>query len=227
MIKIQQNTLYGEAAARIRDMINDGTLLPGTRIPEKQLCEQFGVSRTPLREALKVLASEGMVELLPNRGARVVRLTRQMLEETYSVMGALEGLSGELACRYITEEEVADIQALHYQMMAHYKRKEIRPYFELNHRIHDAIMLAARNEVLRETHSSLNYRIQRVRYSSMIDEYWDQAVADHEAMIECLLARDGERLGSILREHLRHKLVVAAASGVMDDDPGVARSRSS
>ena len=227
MIKIQQNTLYGEAAARIRDMINDGTLLPGTRIPEKQLCEQFGVSRTPLREALKVLASEGMVELLPNRGARVVRLTRQMLEETYSVMGALEGLSGELACRYITEEEVADIQALHYQMMAHYKRKEIRPYFELNHRIHDAIMLAARNEVLRETHSSLNHRIQRVRYSSMIDECWDQAVADHEAMIECLLARDGERLGSILREHLRHKLVVAAASGVMDDDPGVARSRSS
>ena len=143
-------------------------------------------------------------------------------DRTYSVMGALEGLSGELACRYITEEEVADIQALHYQMMAHYKRKEIRPYFELNHRIHDAIMLAARNEVLRETHSSLNHRIQRVRYSSMIDEYWDQAVADHEAMIECLLARDGERLGSILREHLRHKLIVAAASGVIGDEQAAA-----
>lgn len=220
MIKIQQNTLYGEAAARIRDMINEGQLLPGARIPEKQLCEHFGISRTPLREALKVLASEGMVELLPNRGARVMRLTRQMLEETYHVMGALEGLSGELACRFVTEAEVADIQALHYQMMAHYKRREIRPYFEFNQRIHDAIMAASRNEVLRETYSSLSYRIQRVRYStSMTEEYWAQAVADHEAMIECIVARDGERLGDILREHLRHKLVVAAASGVIDESP--------
>jgi DNA-binding GntR family transcriptional regulator len=84
-------------------------------------------------------------------------------------------------------------------------------------------MLAARNDTLRETYSSLNYRIQRVRYSThMIDEYWDQAVADHEAMIECLLVRDGERLGAILREHLRHKLVVAAASGVIDEDPPAA-----
>ncbi|WP_110667814.1 GntR family transcriptional regulator [Salinicola halophilus] len=218
MVKIQQNTLYGEAAARIRDMINDGALLPGARVPEKQLCEQFGISRTPLREALKVLASEGMVELLPNRGARIMRLTRSTLEQTYSVMGALEGLSGELACCHITEQEIDAIQALHDRMLEHYRAGDIHAYFALNHQIHDAIMAASRNDVLRETHNSLSHRIQRVRYATtMSDEHWAQAVAEHEAMIHCLRQRDGERMGAILREHLRHKLNVAAASGVIDD----------
>ena len=83
---------------RVRDLVLEGELAPGSRVPEKLLCEQFGISRTPLREALKVLASEGLLELLPNRGAVVTRLTARDVDEMFEVMGALEALSGELAC---------------------------------------------------------------------------------------------------------------------------------
>src|SRR5699024_7083655 len=109
MEEIRQSFLYDEAARRIRTMIPDGQLEPGTRVPERQLCERFGISRTPLREALKVLAAEGFVELLPNRGARVVRLSRRMLEDTFDVMSALEALSGELACKRISSDEFETI----------------------------------------------------------------------------------------------------------------------
>ena len=113
MTKILQRNLYREVADRIGDLIEHGELLPGERISEKHLCDRFGVSRTALREALKVLATEGLIELLPNRGARVVRLTLKNVKDTYDLMAALEGLSGELACQYISDAEIAAIRQLH------------------------------------------------------------------------------------------------------------------
>ncbi|MCP1365669.1 GntR family transcriptional regulator, partial [Halomonas sp. BBD48] len=163
MEKIKQNTLHGEVATRIRSMIDEGTLTPGSRVPEKQLCEQFGVSRTPLREALKVLASEGFVELLPNRGARVAKLTRDTLQNTFEVMSSLEGLSGELACERITETELDDIEALHRQMVTHYKNGDMREYLLVNQQIHEALVVASNNAVLIEVYKNLNQRVRRVR----------------------------------------------------------------
>ena len=110
---------YGDVVSGIRDLIIKGELAPGSRVPERVLCEKFGVSRTPLREALKVLASEGLIDLLPNRGARIVDLTEDDIEEMFQVMGALESLAGELAARKITEEDLAELRALHYQMALH------------------------------------------------------------------------------------------------------------
>lgn len=217
MEKIQPRSLYLEVADRIRDLIERGTLLPGEKIAEKQLCESFGVSRTPLREALKVLTSEGLVENLPNRGSRVVRLTRTGVQNTYDVMGALEGLSGELACPNITDAELARVRKLHQRMLEFYRRKEIKPYFEINQQIHEAILSASHNDVLIEMYNNLSQRVKRVRYSvEMGEDNWAQAVSDHEAMLEALEARDGPRLGAILRQHLRHKLEVAEISGIID-----------
>ncbi|QEM82853.1 GntR family transcriptional regulator [Halomonas binhaiensis] len=217
MEKIQPRSLYLEVADRIRDLIERGTLLPGEKIAEKQLCESFGVSRTPLREALKVLTSEGLVENLPNRGSRVVRLTRTGVQNTYDVMGALEGLSGELACPNITDAELARVRKLHQRMLEFYRRKEIKPYFEINQQIHEAILAASHNDVLIEMYNNLSQRVKRVRYSvEMGEDNWTQAVSDHEAMLEALEARDGPRLGAILRQHLRHKLEVAEVSGIID-----------
>nr|WP_300309759.1 GntR family transcriptional regulator [Halomonas sp.] len=217
MEKIQPRSLYLEVADRIRDLIERGTLLPGEKIAEKQLCESFGVSRTPLREALKVLTSEGLVENLPNRGSRVVRLTRTGVQNTYDVMGALEGLSGELACPNITDAELARVRKLHQRMLEFYRRKEIKPYFEVNQQIHEAILAASHNDVLIEMYNNLSQRVKRVRYSvEMGEDNWAQAVSDHEAMLEALEARDGPRLGAILRQHLRHKLEVAEVSGIID-----------
>lgn len=227
MERIRQGSLHDEAAGRIRALIEEGQLEPGSRVPERRLCEEFGISRTPLREALKVLAAEGLVELLPNRGARVVRLTRDMLEDTFAVMGSLEALSGELACERITEAELAEIQALHYRMLAHYARREREPYFELNRRIHEALIGAARNEALTDVYQRLSTRVRRARYATRLSEaHWAQAVADHEVMIEALRERDGPRLAATLRAHLRHKLAMFIDSGFVSDDEPRSRTGS-
>ena len=134
---IERKTLHGELVERLRELIVEGTLVPGEKIAEKQLCERFGVSRTPLREALKVLAADGFVELTPNRGATVSRLTVEDLDSVFPSIGALEALAGELACRRRSDEELAEIRALHYQMVLHYKRGERSAYFRLNQQIHE------------------------------------------------------------------------------------------
>ena len=177
MTKILQRNLYREVADRIGELIEHGELAPGERISEKQLCERFGVSRTPLREALKVLATEGLIELLPNRGARVVRLTFKKVKDTYDLMAALEGLSGELACQHISDSEIAAIRALHDAMLEHYHNRDLATYFEINQQIHESILAASRNEVLQEMYSNLNQRVKRVRYSKkMTQKFWRQAV---------------------------------------------------
>lgn len=217
MTKILQRNLYREVADRIGDLIEHGELAPGDRISEKQLCDRFGVSRTPLREALKVLASEGLIELLPNRGARVVRLTMKMVKDTYDLMAALEGLSGELACQRITPREVDAIRHLHDSMLIHYQERNLMAYFQVNQQIHESILAAADNDILQEMYSNLSQRVKRVRYSNkMTEHFWSQAVQDHENMMTALEQRDGKQLGQILRDHLCNKLEVATLSGVVD-----------
>lgn len=227
MSKIQHRSLYLEVADRVRELIEQGDLAPGERISEKDLCERFGVSRTPLREALKVLASEGLVELLTNRGARVMRLTVKMVKDTYDLMAALEGLSGELACQNISDEDIETICRLHDDMLRHYREHNLMEYFRINQQIHESILAASDNEVLQEMYNNLSQRVKRVRYSKkMTDSFWRRAMQDHEDMIAALKVRDGKRLGQILREHLCNKLEVASIAGMIEDDhePSVVNS---
>ncbi len=199
-------SLHDEVVERLRDLIVEGGLEPGARVPERELCARFAVSRTPLREALKVLASEGLLELLPHRGAQVTRLTAADLDELFPVMGALEALAGELACAQITEAELAEIRALHYQMALHATRGELAEYFRLNQRIHEAIMVAARNPTLARLYRGLAGRVRRARYlANMSKPRWDQAVGEHEAILEALEKRDGAALGRVLKAHLQNK----------------------
>jgi DNA-binding GntR family transcriptional regulator len=201
--------LHETVVGQLRDIIVEGILAPGARIAERQLCESLGVSRTPLREALKVLASEGLVELLPNRGARVARLDDSDIENMFQVMGALEALAGSLACTQISEAELAEIAALHYEMLAQYMRRDLPGYFRLNQAIHAAIVAAARNPILAATYQSLAARIRRARYfANLSDERWQHAVAEHEAILQTLQARDGPRLARLLEAHLHNKSVV-------------------
>jgi DNA-binding GntR family transcriptional regulator len=213
--------LHDELVERLRELIVEGALEPGARVPERQLCERFAVSRTPLREALKVLASEGLLELLPHRGARVTRLTAADLDEMFPVMGALEALAGELACARITETELAEVRALHYQMVLHATRGELPEYFRLNQRIHEAIMAAARNPTLARLYRGLAGRVRRARYlANMSKPRWDQAVAEHEAILAALEKRDGVALGRVLEAHLRNKCETVKESFLTLNDPG-------
>ncbi|WP_119166030.1 GntR family transcriptional regulator [Algihabitans albus] len=210
---IARRSLHDELVARLRNMIVEGELRPGARLPEKELCSQFGVSRTPLREALKVLASDGLVEISPHRGATVVQISRGDVEEMFPVMGALEALAGELACANIDAAGVAEITALHHQMVAHYHRKERAEYFRLNQQIHERILEAAGNATLTALHGGLAGRVRRARFmANMSPPRWQQAVEEHEQILAALTARDGAGLADILRRHLAHKAEVVIAN---------------
>ena len=204
---IPRRSLHDELTERLRNLITAGNLAPGEKVPEKELCSQFGVSRTPLREALKVLASEGIVTLKPNRGAIVSALTMGELEEVFPVMGALEALSGEIACEHITDREIKTIRKLHDAMTGHWQRGELQPYFALNQEIHEAILEATRNDTLKSIYRGLSGRILSARYiANMSAERWAKAVKEHEAILEALDKRDGARLSKILKTHLANKL---------------------
>ena len=115
---IDHPTLPAALARRLRDLITEGDLAPGARLNERALCERLGVSRTPLREAFRLLAADGLVTLAPNRGAIVTELSLRDVRESFDVMSGLEALSGELACRHVTDAEIAEIKALTFEMLA-------------------------------------------------------------------------------------------------------------
>ena len=209
---IDRSALHAEVAARLKTMIIEGVLAPGARLNERVLCEQLDVSRTPLREAFKMLAGEGLVELLPNRGAVVARMGLEDIEATFAVIATLEGLAGELAAQHITESELAEIRALQFDMLASHARRDLPGYFRANMQIHARISAATRNPVLKETFERLNTRIFATRYrSNLTDERWDQAVAEHAEMLKRLEARDGPGLRALLETHLHNKRATIVA----------------
>jgi len=206
-VKIVRRSLHDELIDRLREMIVTGDLKPGTKVPEQSLAVKFGVSRTPLREALKVLASEGLITLTPNKGATISDLTLEDLEEAFPVMGALEALSGELACRFISDEGIAAIIQLHEQMIFHYKGNQMPEYFRCNQEIHNSILEAAGNDTLSNIYRGLSGRVRRARYFANISpKRWAQAVAEHEEIITALKVRNGAALGDVLKRHLENKL---------------------
>ena len=159
-----------------------------------------------MREALKVLAVEGLVWLEPNRGAWVSKVTVEDLEEVFPVMGALEALSGELACEHITDDQIAAIRKIHLEMVEHYKSRNLMQYFQTNQAIHEAILAAAGNSELTAMYKSLATRIRRARYiANMTEERWEKAVEEHEQILTALEKRQGTELGHILRQHLASK----------------------
>lgn len=198
-------------------MIIRGDLPPGQWVRERELCEQLGISRTPLREALKVLAAENMVELLPNRGARVVQPTVEDIEELFEILGVLEALSGELACVRVTDDEIAEIRQLHETMLRHYENGERLEYYKLNEKIHETIMHGSRNHNLITVYRMISGRVRHTRYvSSLTGTRWQQAVGEHCAMMRALENRDSSHMFQILREHLRNKADAAKAAIIQE-----------
>ena len=206
VISIPRAALHEQVAQRLRPMLVEGRIPPGAKLNERELSELLNVSRTPLREAIKMLAAEGLVELLPNRGAIAVSLSEADVLNTFEVMAGLEGLSGELAAQRITPQELAEIQAMQFEMMAAYTRRDLSAYYSLNARIHDAINAAAKNPVLATVYNQVNARLQALRFRSNQDgEKWKRAIKEHEKMIEALAARDGAGMREVLLTHLRNK----------------------
>ncbi len=206
IVPLPETALHQHAASRVRQMLVEGVIAPGAKLNERELSDALKISRTPLREAIKMLAAEGLVELLPNRGAVALALSEADVVDTFEVMAGLEALSGELAAQRISEAELAEIRAQHFEMLAAWTRRDLSSYYRLNAAIHRAINEAARNPVLRNTYNQVNARLQALRFRSNQDEEkWGRAVQEHEQMIDALARRDAPAMRAVLVEHLNHK----------------------
>jgi DNA-binding GntR family transcriptional regulator len=207
IVPLQRRSLHDELVERIRDMIIEGQLAPGTRIHEGQLGKALGVSRTPLREALKFLASEGLVDLVPGRGGVVRRLTQKDVRDLLDVLTAIEALAGRLACRNATDAQIGDVRRIHDEMMAFYAARNRPEYYRRNQAIHTAFAQLSSNAVLASTHQTIQARLKRIRFIGNEDPaVWASAVREHEEMIAALEARDEARLAAIIAGHLERTL---------------------
>ena len=196
--------LHEEVVDRLRDMIVEGALPAGERLHEINLAETLKVSRTPLREALKLLASEGLVDLLPGRGARVAALSADMVAELFEVIGGIERQAAELAGERITPREMEKLRRMHARMAAHHAAGERHDYFRLNHEIHVALVAAAKNGILQATHSALMAKARRGRYAALASQdRWAEVLGEHEALMAALTDRDSVRAGRVIEQHVR------------------------
>lgn len=200
---IRRTALHDTLVSHLRDMIIEGDLSPGTRLHEGQLGEQLGVSRTPLREAIKYLASEGLVELVPSRGAVVKRFSAKDVHDMLTVLQTLEELAGKLACDAASDAGIAEVRTLHDEMVRRYKIGDRLQYYKLNQQIHSAIVQLAENAALADMHAVLQTRLKRIRFIGHEGpEKWAAAVAEHDEMIVALEARDKAKLSEVLGRHL-------------------------
>lgn len=200
--------LHVQVAERLRILIDSGDLPPGARLNEADLCGQLGVSRTPLREAIRSLATEGLIELQPNRGATVSIVTVDDLTEILPIMAVLEGLGGRLAASEMSDQKIREVRVIHDRMIGHYQRQELPEYFETNRLIHELISEGSGNQTLVDQINGLSAKVRRARFSTqMTPESWAKAVAEHEAMIQALESRDADELERVIMNHIETKQI--------------------
>jgi DNA-binding GntR family transcriptional regulator len=218
-LRVPRAGLHEQAAARLRMLIVRGDLAPGQQLLEADLSDALGVSRTPLREALKQLASEGLVELRLNRSAIVAPFRANELAELFEAVSAIERSAAELAATRMGAREIERLEALQRRIEWHHDRGELRDYFEINQQIHGAIVSFARNNVLKATHDMLMPRAERARFLALsVRGRWDESVREHREILAALKAGDAMRAGALLGHHVRRTGQVMADALQADAD---------
>jgi DNA-binding GntR family transcriptional regulator len=221
-------SLHDEILGTLREMIVTGDLRAGACIAEPALCHRLGISRTPLREALKVLAFDGWVELVPNRGAIVTRITPDEVASLFELLEGLEQFTGELAAARATAEDFREIRALHDVMVEHYERGDPSAYFAVNQQIHHRLAQATHNPALVATHENLSRKVLRARaMANLLTERQEASFSEHAAILAALERRDGALLGRLLRSHLHDAGEAVHTALIRRSRPAAARKPTS
>jgi DNA-binding GntR family transcriptional regulator len=232
-LRLQRTGLHEETTGRLRGLIVRGDLAPGETLVEADLSEALGISRTPLREALKILASEGLVELRLNRSAMIAPMRKDEIDELFEAVSGIERVAAELAALRMTERDLEKLDHLQERMEHLHDSGKLRDYFELNQQIHGFIVTCSRNRALKATHDWLLGRAERARFFALSSqERWDESVQEHRALLAALKQRDPERAGRLLAQHVvRTGIVVREilndrleGATQPDDQAAVARS---
>ncbi|MFW7267887.1 GntR family transcriptional regulator [Gluconacetobacter sp. Hr-1-5] len=216
---LQTASLHDQLVARLREMVLDGELPPGSPLPERMLCATFGVSRTPLRESFKVLATEGLIELRPHRTPVVTPVDPTEIAAVFEVMEVLDHLAGRLACMKLNATDLARLEGMHTRLVSFHADGMRGEYFRQNQQIHAEITRLARNPILLADWEAHNAKIYRARAQANYDSTrWCAALKEHDAFMACLRDREAEKFASLLAEHTRCSgiAVLANLKKIMD-----------
>jgi DNA-binding GntR family transcriptional regulator len=204
MKKAQKVPLSFQVAEKIRVLIRKNELVSGMRLSEPNLCERLGVSRTPLREAFRMLIAEGLVEIRLNKGAYVADPPLEDVSHMFEAMGIMEGNCARLACERLLDSDLAELEKLHKELKHHYKNQDHERYMDCNNKYHTFVQEKAGNPVLSKMVSSLRDVILLHRYRQIyrLGRFKD-SMEEHQGLIEAFRARDGERAERLMRAHLQ------------------------
>lgn len=201
--RIAPTALYQEVAERLRQRIFAHELLPGTWVDEQKLAEQYGISRTPLREALKVLASEGLVVLKPRRGCYVTEILPQDLDDIFPLIALLEGRCAAEAARKMSKADLEQLAALHDRLEQSARENRMADFFEANQAFHKAIQDLAKNRWLLQVIQDLRKVLKLSRLHSLsLEGRLQQSLEEHRCILAALQARDANLAEKLMHDHL-------------------------
>ncbi|MBS0426578.1 MAG: GntR family transcriptional regulator [Proteobacteria bacterium] len=205
-MRIVPHSLHDQVAATLREEIFAGTLVPGSFLDEAALCERLEISRTPLREALKVLTAEGLLRHEPRRGCFVAEVTQKDLDEIFPVIALLEGRCAWEAARNATDAELEALESMHEKLARHAKARRINEYYATNFAIHEAIISLADNRWLAQVIGDLRKILKLARLQQLhAPGRLDQSLSEHLAVFAALKARDSDGAEAAMRTHLNRQ----------------------
>jgi DNA-binding GntR family transcriptional regulator len=212
-LRVVRASLHVQAAERLGEMIVRGELAPGVALVEVELSEMLGISRTPIREAIKLLAQQGLVELRANRSPCVRPMRAAEICELFEALAGIERLAAEFAAQRITAGELSRLQELQAEIVRAHDSGRRDSYSAANRTIHRTIVVAARNAPLAQAHAALLSRADQVRvFALRLKDRWEQSIVEHEAILHAIEARDAVQAGRLLEAHVARTADVVAAS---------------
>lgn len=221
-MEMQKGWLHQDAVAVLRRLILSGELPPGERLREIAISERLGTSRTPVREAFRTLAAEGLVELLPNRSVVVTDVNIEDSPDVFAVLGALEGLAARFACVRMDQIEIEALTVMQETLERQFETADRLGYTDTNRQIHELIVKSSNNTALMIAWRVILPRAQRVRNLNNLDRRrWAGAVNEHREILNAFIARDSDKLDALMQAHFdngvqsmlrHHRTAIAAAT---------------
>lgn len=205
-MQIKKATLHIQIADRLREMIMTGDLKEGDKINENQLCTAMGISKTPLREALRVLSAEGLISLVPNRGSFVTKPTIREIKEMFEVMSVLEGVCARSAAERMHAQEFQHLETLHEGLETEFERRDQRAYIRINNRYHSFIQELAGNQTLNQIVNGLRKKILLHRFQSLnLAGRFQDSIREHRELLKAFRERNPERAEQLMKAHLQNQ----------------------
>ncbi len=212
-MKFKKATYHVQIADMLRNMIMTGKLVEGDKVNENDLCETLGISKTPLREALRVLSGEGLIRLVANRGAFVTKPTFEEIAEMFDVMSLLEGFCARAACKKMTPKDFVRLEKLHAKLEESFQRHDQEDYIRINDQYHSLVQQIAGNRTLNQIVKSLRKKILLYRFQSLnLPARFEHSIREHRELLDAFRQRNHLRAEALMREHLQNQ---SAALGIL------------